>query len=187
MAMQKGIRIHQYLDAWLVRARSNQICLQHTQGLAEICQKLGWMVNLKKIRAETQANFRLRRLPVGPQVWLGPTHIGPVTDPPTKTDRTTCLICLSGLASCVRDRSANSHRERSSPWLPTHETHTMASQKPLEGSGITRKSQSSTQVFAPLLKWWLEESNMLQGQPLHPVKLLCRSLQMHQKKGGVLT
>ena len=37
MATQKGIRIHQYLDDWLVRARSHQVCLQHTQDLVKIC------------------------------------------------------------------------------------------------------------------------------------------------------
>ena len=30
MAIQKGIRIHQYLDDWLVRATSHRDCLQHT-------------------------------------------------------------------------------------------------------------------------------------------------------------
>ena len=30
MATHKGIRIHQYLDDWLVRAKSHQVCLQHT-------------------------------------------------------------------------------------------------------------------------------------------------------------
>ena len=39
----------------------------------------------------------------------------------------------------------------------------------------------------PHLRWWLEESNVLPGQPLHPVNMLCRYLQTHQKKGGVLT
>ena len=48
MAIHKGIRIHQYLDDWLVRATSHQACLQHTQGLVKICQKLGWLVNLDK-------------------------------------------------------------------------------------------------------------------------------------------
>ena len=33
MAIHKGIRIHQYLDDWLVRARSHQVRLQHTQDL----------------------------------------------------------------------------------------------------------------------------------------------------------
>ena len=47
MAIHKDIRIHQYLDNWLVRARSHQACLQHTQDLVKICQKLGWLVKLK--------------------------------------------------------------------------------------------------------------------------------------------
>ena len=38
MAIHKGIRIHQYQDDWLVRARSHQISLQHTQDLAKMCQ-----------------------------------------------------------------------------------------------------------------------------------------------------
>ena len=48
MASHKGIRIHQYLDDWLVRAKSHQACLQHTQSLVKICQKLGSLVNLEK-------------------------------------------------------------------------------------------------------------------------------------------
>ena len=35
----QGIRIHQYLDDWLARARSHQACLQHTQDLVKLCQK----------------------------------------------------------------------------------------------------------------------------------------------------
>ena len=44
MALQRGIRIHQYLDdwlVWLVRARSHQTCLQHTQTLVALCGELG--------------------------------------------------------------------------------------------------------------------------------------------------
>ena len=33
VGLQKGLRIHQYLDDWLVQARSHQTCLQHTQTL----------------------------------------------------------------------------------------------------------------------------------------------------------
>ena len=47
MAIHKGIRIHQYLDDWLVRARSHQICLQDTQDLVKMCQQLGLLVNLE--------------------------------------------------------------------------------------------------------------------------------------------
>ena len=48
MALQKGIRIHQYLDDWLVRAKSHHTCLQHTQTLVALCQDLGWLVNKEK-------------------------------------------------------------------------------------------------------------------------------------------
>ena len=41
LGLQKGKRIHQYLDDWLVRARSHQTCLQHTQTLVALCQELG--------------------------------------------------------------------------------------------------------------------------------------------------
>ena len=36
MALQKGIRIHQYLNDWLVRARSHHTFLQHTQTLVTL-------------------------------------------------------------------------------------------------------------------------------------------------------
>ena len=45
LALQKGIRIYQYLHDWLVRARSHQICLQITQTFVTLCQELGWLVN----------------------------------------------------------------------------------------------------------------------------------------------
>ena len=44
----------------------------------------------------------------------------------------------------------------------------MASQKQLEGTRVTRKGDSNTKV--PHLQWWLQENNVLTGQPLHPIK-----------------
>ena len=63
MAMHKGIRTHQYLDDWLVKATSHQVCLGHTQNLVKICQELGWLVNLEN-RNWSQAGLRPGRLPV---------------------------------------------------------------------------------------------------------------------------
>ena len=57
MAIHKGIRIHQYLDDWLVRARSHQICFQHTQDLVKMCQQLDWLVNLEKSELEPKQVF----------------------------------------------------------------------------------------------------------------------------------
>ena len=57
MAIHKSIRIHQYLDDWLMRARSHQICLQHTQMPVKMCQNLGWLVNVEKSELEPKQVF----------------------------------------------------------------------------------------------------------------------------------
>ena len=57
MALQKGIKIHQYQDDWLVRARSHQTCLQNTQTLVALCQELGWLVNKEKSELDPKQVF----------------------------------------------------------------------------------------------------------------------------------
>ena len=57
MALQRGIRVHQYLDNWLVRATSHQTCLQHTQTLVALCRELGWLVNKEKSELEPKQVF----------------------------------------------------------------------------------------------------------------------------------
>ena len=59
-----GIRIHQYLDVWLVRTRSYQTCLQQT--LIALCQELGWLVNMEKLELDPKQVRNLKHL----QWWL---------------------------------------------------------------------------------------------------------------------
>ena len=76
MAIHKGIRIHQYLDNWLVRATSHQVCLQHTQDLVKICQELGWLMNLEKSELEPKQVFDF----VGYQFNLRASRVRPTLD-----------------------------------------------------------------------------------------------------------
>ena len=68
MAIHKDLKIHQYLDDWLVRARSYQACLQHTQKLVNNVSATGLADELREIRAGAQTRLRFCRLPVRPQV-----------------------------------------------------------------------------------------------------------------------
>ena len=111
-----------------------------------------------QVRAGTQASLQLRRLPVRPQVRPGQTDTGPVAKPSSENTNTFVTTGVSGPAVHVLDRLTNSHREAGSSWPTPHETHSVASQKQLEGTGI----------FGKIIP--LEESNVLQGQPLHPIK-----------------
>ena len=83
MALQGGIRIHQYLDDWLVRATSHQTCIQHTQTLVALCQELDWLVNKeiseldpKQVFNFVGYQFNLREGKVRPT----PEHLQTLTD-----------------------------------------------------------------------------------------------------------
>ena len=78
MAIHKGIIIHQYLDDWLVKATSHQVCLQH------------------KSKLEPKAGLRPCRLPVRPHGRSGPTYTGPLAEPSGQNTRTTVTTGLSG-------------------------------------------------------------------------------------------
>ena len=169
MAIHKDIRIHQYLDDWLVKAKSHQVCLQHTQDLVKMCQQMGWLVNLDKSELEPKQVFNFR-LPVWPQVLSGSTYTGQVAKPSRENTETAIPTSLSGPGIHALDRFINSHRKASSPKSNAQETHTVASQKQLEGTRITRKVIPIPRSLHPHLQWWLKEDNVLTGQPLHPIK-----------------
>ena len=77
---------------------------------------------------------------------------------------------MPGPAVHVPHRTSNSHRKASPSRLTSYETHIVALEKLLESTRITRKGDTHSQVAPPHLRWWLEESNVLPGQSLHPLK-----------------
>ena len=136
MAIHKGIRIHQYLDDWLVRARSQHLCLQHIQILVKMCQDLGWLVNLEKSELEPKQVFDF----VGYQFDLRSGRVRPTPDRwQSLQDKIQALLSLPACPAVhVLDRPSNSHRKAGSPRPTTHETH-------------TESLETSTKVPAPSL------------------------------------
>ena len=116
-----------------------------------------------KIRTGPTTGLQLRRLPVRPESGQGQTNRGTLAD----LDRSilsdpVCpvqkFMSLIGLLTATPLRAT------------THETHTVALEKQLEGPRITGKGDTGSQVPPTHLRWWLEESNVLLGQPLHPLQ-----------------
>ena len=105
----------------------------------------------RKVITGTKADIRFCRLPVRPQGRSGLTETGPLAESPRQNTRNTVTTGLSSPAVHVSDRFTNSHRKASSPRPTAHETYTVASQKQLEGTRVTRKSDSNSQVPAPPL------------------------------------
>ena len=185
--LQKGIRTHQYPDNWLVRARSHQSCVQHTQTLVAHCQKLGWLVNKDKSELEPKQVFNF----IGYQFDLKEGRVRPTQECwqalQTKIrDLMTGLMCLVwklmsliGLLTAT-EKQVHLVRLHMRP-IQWHLRNKYRVPESLEKVIPIPKS------LHPHLKWWLEENHVLTGQLLHPLNMLCKSLQTHQKKGGVLT
>ena len=92
-----------------------------------------------KVGTGTKADLRFCRLPVRPQGRSGLTDTGPLAEPSGQDTRNTVTTSLSGPAVHVSDRFTNSRRKADSPRPTSYETHTVASQKQLEGTRVTRK------------------------------------------------
>ena len=48
MALSRGLRLHQYLDDWLIRSHSLEEAQVNTQAVVDLTQSLGWIINQEK-------------------------------------------------------------------------------------------------------------------------------------------
>ena len=125
---------------------------------------------LRKVGTVAKTSLQLCRLPVRPQIRPGQTDPGPVAKPAGQNKITTASTGLSGPAVHVLNRPTNGHRETSSSRPTTHETHTVASQKQLEGTGIFREDHPSTQIPAPTLTMVAKRKQCASSSTITPHK-----------------
>ena len=170
MAIHKGIRIPQYLDDWLVRARSHLVCLQHTQDLVKMCQKLGWLVNLEKSELEPKQVFNF----VGYQFDLKSGRVRPTPDQWQNLQEK--ILKILSLPTCPVQQFISLIGLLTATEKQIHlgRLHMRPPQWHLKKNWRTTESLEKVipipRSLHPHLHWWLEETNVLQGQPLHPIK-----------------
>ena len=182
MAIHRGIRIHQYLDDWLVRARSQHICLQHTQILVKMCQDLGWLVNLEKSELEPKQVFDF----VGYQFDLRSGWVRPTPDRwQSLQDKIQALLLLPAcpvrqLMSLIGLLTATEKH------VHLGRLHMRPIQRHVKNNWRVPESLEKViplpRSLHPHLQWWLEEDNVLQGHPLHRAKHVLQILTDVSKK-----
>ena len=131
---------------------------------------------LREIRTGAQSGLRFCRLPVRPPVLSGLTNTRPVAEPSGENTETAIPTGLFGRALHVNDRFPNSHRKASSPSLTAYETHTVASQKQLKGTRITRKGDPNSQVPAPPFTMVAERRQCTYRPTITPNKICSANL-----------
>ena len=122
---------------------------------------------------ETDGHTQGYKDPPIPRRLVGESQIPPGLSPPHSRSSENMLARLAGpadLAVQVSDRFTNSHRKASSPRPTSYETHTVASQNNWRVPELLEKVFSIPRSFHPHLQWWMQEDNVLTGQPLYPIK-----------------
>ena len=170
MAIHKDLRIHQYLDDWMVRARSHQSCLQHTQELVKMYQQLGWLVMLEKSELEPKQNFGFLGYQFdlrSGQVRLTPDRWQNLQEKMLKLlSLPACLVRefmpLIGLLTATEKQ------------VHLGQLHMKPIQWHLKNNWRVPESLEKVipipRSLHPHLQWWLKQDNVLAGQPLHPIK-----------------
>ena len=57
MALTRGIRLHQYLNNWLIRSQSQEEAQVNTQTVVDLTQSLGWIINKEKSKLKPTQVF----------------------------------------------------------------------------------------------------------------------------------
>ena len=102
-----------------------------------------------EVRTGPQTGFQLRRLPVRPERGQGQTNRRTLADLDRQDQINSVGSGLPGLTIRVPQRSTHSNRKASPLRVTTHETHTVALEKQLEGPRITGKGDPGPQVPPP--------------------------------------
>ena len=105
-----------------------------------------------EVRTGAKTGFQLRKLPVRPQGGQSQTHTRALAHLNRQDIVNSVRFSVPGPAVHVCHRTSNSHR-KASPSRPTsYETYTVALEKQLESTRITRKGDTRSQVAPPPLK-----------------------------------
>ena len=168
IAQAKNLRIHQYLDDWLLRSPTKDQCLKDLENLVKLVQELGWLINFQKSELVPTQNldflgyrFDLQRGLVFPtQKKLDRLKVQTVSIRKSLVLTPRKLMSLIGtLASLEKTVPLGRLHMRPFQWyLRSHWKFPQSLDKSIP---VTRN-------FLNYLKWWEDLQNLMAGAPLHP-------------------
>ena len=123
-----------------------------------------------KIRTGSTTGLQLRRSPVRPESGQGQTNRGTLADLDRQDQINTVGSGMPGPEIYVPHRATHSNRKTSPLRATTHETHTVALEKQLEGPRITGKGDTGSQVPPPPSKVVAGGKQCATRSTIHPLK-----------------
>ena len=135
-ALSRGLRLHQYLDDWLIRSQSQEEALVNTQAVVDLTQSLGWIINQEKFRTESYSGVFVRGLRVPPRFSLCKTHSREMAQTSGFDPTTQVKTCFDCKMFDVSNWVASLNEENGPGGTSSHEALTVPSQGALEISSV---------------------------------------------------
>ena len=168
MALSRGIRLHQYLNDWLIRAQSQEEAQVNTQTVVDLTQSLGWIINQEKAELQPTQVFSF----VGYEYHLDSALVKPTQERWFKLQdlilrlkskhvlTARCLMSLIGLLASTEKM------------VPEGRLHMRPFQFHLKEHWRFPQSLDTllpwTETISAHLDWWQNPTNMMKGSDLHP-------------------
>ena len=168
MALSRGLRLHQYLDDWLIRSQSQEEAQVNTQAVVDLTQSLGWIINKEKSELKPTQVFSF----VGYEYHLDSALVKPTQERWLKLQdlilrlkskhvlTARCLMSLIGLLASTEKM------------VPEGRLHKRPFQFHLKEHWRYPQSLDSllpwTETISAHLDWWQNPTNVMRGAELHP-------------------
>ena len=168
MALLRGLRLHQYLDDWLIRSQSQEEAQVNTQAVVDLTQSLGWIINKKKSELNPTQVFLL----VGHEYHLDSALVKPTQERWLKLQdlilllkskhvlTARCLMWLIGLLASTEKMVPEGllHMRHFQFHLKEHWRYPQSLDNLLP----------RTETISAVLDWWQNPTNVMRGADLHP-------------------
>ena len=141
MALSRGLRIHQYLDDWLIRSQSQEESQRDT-GSGRPNPILGLDNQPRKIRTETYSGVFVRGLRIPPRFSPCKTHSREMAQTSGFDPTTQVKTCFDCKMFDVSNWVASLNGENGPGGTPSHEALSVSSQGALEISSVTGQPPS---------------------------------------------
>ena len=168
MAHSRGLRVHQYLDDWLIRSQSQEEAQVNTHAVVDLTQSLGWIINQEKSELKPTQVFSFvvyeyhldsALVKPTPERWLKLQDlILRLKSKHVLTAR--CLMSLIGLLASM-EKMVPEGRLHMRPFQFHFKEHWRYPQS-------LDNLLPSTEAIAAHLDWWQNPSNVMKGADLHP-------------------
>ena len=187
MALSRGLRIHQYLDDWLIRSQSQEEAQVNTQAVVDLTQSLGWTINQEKSELKPTQVFFVHGLRIPPRFSPCKTLSREMAQTSGFDPTPQVKTCFDCKMFDVSNWVARLNGENGPGGTPSQEALSVSSQGALEISSVAGQPPSLDRSHCSPPRLVPNPSNVMKGADLHPKTTVSNSLPTPQTKVGALT